>query len=55
MIIHQVHMRLASEEQPDVRNLSCRGGLDDPWLARPPSVEEIGEALGEVADLVLPE
>ena len=55
MIIHQVHMRLASEQQPDVRNLSCRGGLDDPWLARPPSVDEMGEALGEVADLVLPD
>jgi hypothetical protein len=55
MIIHQVHMRLASEQQPGVRNLSCRGGLDDPWLARPPSVQEMREALGEIADLVLPE
>jgi len=55
MVIHQVHMRLASKQQPDVRNLSCRGGLDDPWLARPPSVDEMREALGEIADIVLPE
>lgn len=55
MILHQVHLRLQSQQQPGVRNLTCRGGLDEPWLARPPSVQDMQQACGEVVTLHLGE
>lgn len=48
------HMRLQSQEQPDVRRLTCLGRYSTPFTARPPSIDEIREALGAVATLHLP-
>lgn len=55
MIIHSVHLWLESAKQPQVRRLSCRGGVDDPPKARPPSGEEIFQALGVIASLRVPD
>jgi hypothetical protein len=33
--------------------MTCRGAFDDLSRAEPPSIEEIGEALGEIAELIL--
>lgn len=45
------HFWLESERQPDVRRLTCRGMFDDPWSAKPPSLAEIRQALGDYASL----
>jgi len=55
MIMHLVHLWLESPKQPDVRRLSCRGALDDPPLAKRPSVTQMRAALGPIAELRLPE
>jgi len=54
-IIHTVHLWLESARQPEVRRLSCRGGVDDPPKAKPPSGEEIFQALGDIAALRVPD
>ncbi|MFN2350120.1 MAG: hypothetical protein ABR558_11210, partial [Thioalkalivibrio sp.] len=46
-----VHYRLHSERQPDVRGLTCHGGLADDWEARYPSREEMHQVLGGVVSL----
>jgi len=33
--------------------LSCRGGLDEPWQAYPPSIDDMRQALGQIAELRL--
>ncbi len=50
-----VHLWLESEEQPEVRRLSCRGTLDDAPNAQFPSIAEMRQALGSVAEIRLPE
>ena len=55
MVMHLVHLWLESPKQPEVRRLSCRGALDDPPLANRPSIAEMGQALGSIAELHLPE
>lgn len=47
------HLWLENPEQPNVRRLTCRGVFDHPSLARPPSIAEIREALGDIAGLRL--
>jgi hypothetical protein len=54
-IIHAVHLWLESAKQPQVRRLSCRGAVDDPPKAKPPTGEEIRQALGDVAALRVPD
>ena len=53
MITRGVHLWLGSEKQPDVMRLTCRGAFDDMWAAQPPSIQEIRQALGDLAELVL--
>jgi len=48
------HLWLSSAEQPDVRRLTCVGVYSVPFTARPPSIDQIQEALGTVATLHLP-
>jgi hypothetical protein len=48
------HLWLSSAEQPDVRRLTCLGVYSVPISARPPSIDQIREALGAVASLHLP-
>jgi len=54
-IMHLVHLWLESAKQPQVRRLSCRGAVDDPPKAKPPTGEEIFQALGAIAELRLPD
>ncbi len=49
-----VRLGLYSVSQPNVRALICGGGLDDPYLAEPPSIRDIRAALGDTATLILP-
>jgi len=49
------HLWLSSEEQPDVRRLTCVGIYSRPFGVRPPSIDQIREALGTVATLHLPD
>lgn len=43
------HLWLGSEQQPEVRRLSCYGSYDEPPDLRPPTLREIAEALGGIA------
>ncbi|MGD8310885.1 MAG: hypothetical protein PVG98_15720 [Chromatiales bacterium] len=54
MVTRTVHMELASEAQPNVSRLTCRGGFADPFDADYPSIEEIRQALGDWARIELP-
>lgn len=47
------HWYVASDRQPDVYRLNCRGPYADPWEALPPSIDEIQRALGDVMTLDL--
>lgn len=53
MVTHGYHLWLSSERQPGVMRLTCRGAFDDLSRAEPPSIDELREALGKVAELVL--
>jgi hypothetical protein len=53
MVTHGYHLWLSSEKQPEVTRLTCRGAFDDLPRAQPPSIDEIVEALGDIAELVL--
>ena len=44
---------LRSDRQPDVLSLVCGGAFDTPALATRPSLQDIGNALGDYATLVL--
>ena len=44
---------LHSDRQPDVRALNCGGAFDSPGLAKRPTLQEIGEALGAYGTLTL--
>jgi hypothetical protein len=46
---------LDSTEQPEVARLVCAGGFDVPALARPPTLEQINQALGDLGRLTLGE
>ena len=48
------HLWLSSAEQPDVLRLTCVGVYARAHEVRPPSIEQIREALGPVASLRLP-
>lgn len=55
MVVHSVHLWVGSVLQPDVMRLTCRGAFDDPSEAEPPSIQQMGQALGSYASLRLPE
>ncbi len=48
------HLWLENPDQPNVLRLTCMGEYAAAWEVVPPSVNEIREALGEVASLELP-
>ncbi len=48
------HLWLAGGPDSDVMRLTCLGMLDEMWRARPPTLEEIRGALGDLATLELP-
>ena len=50
-----VRMRLQSERASDIRELACRGILNDMSWIRPPTLAEIREALGDYASISVPE
>ncbi|MEW8030182.1 MAG: hypothetical protein AB2792_05750 [Candidatus Thiodiazotropha sp.] len=53
MVTHGYHLWLSSDKQPDVMRMTCRGAFDDLSRSEPPSINEIREALGKIAELVL--
>lgn len=53
MIMHVVHMMLQSAKQPNVYRLTCRGWLTTPAEAEKPTLADMREALGGVADIRL--
>lgn len=44
-----VHMWLQNPDQPDVRRLTCRGGIADPWEMEAPTLADMRAALGDYA------
>lgn len=54
MIVRGVHLWIGSDTQPDVMRMTCRGAFDDAWRAQLPSIDEMREALGDYASLILP-
>jgi hypothetical protein len=53
LVTHGYHLWLSSEKQPDVMRVTCRGAFDDLSNAEPPSINEVREALGKIAELML--
>jgi hypothetical protein len=53
LVTHGYHLWLSSEKQPDVMRMTCRGAFDDLSNAEPPSINDVREALGKIAELVL--
>jgi hypothetical protein len=53
LVAHGYHLWLSSKRQPDVMRLTCRGAFDDLSRAQPPAIDEVREALGKLAALVL--
>jgi hypothetical protein len=48
------HLWLSDGPDADVMRLTCLGMLDEMWRARPPTLDEIRAALGDLATLELP-
>jgi hypothetical protein len=46
-----VHYRLHADRQPDVRGLTCHGGLADEWEAQYPTLDEMRQVLGGIVSL----
>ena len=55
MTFEEIRMRLQSEQPSDIRELACRGSLNDPSLVKPPTLAEIRRALGDYASISVPE
>jgi len=55
MTFEEIRMRLQSEQPSDIRELACRGILNDPSLIEPPTLAEIRQALGDYASIKVPE
>jgi hypothetical protein len=55
MTFEEIRMRLQSEQPSDIRELACRGILNDPSLVVPPMLAEIRRALGNYASISVPE
>jgi hypothetical protein len=53
-IMYLYFMALHSERQPDVTYFVCGGAMVQPSLAAYPSVQEIRNAIGDYATLILP-
>lgn len=51
MVSRYLYLYLASERQPDVMRLTCHGAFDFMPDAQWPTIEEIREALGGIAEL----
>jgi hypothetical protein len=45
------HFWLSSEQQPDVRRMTCYGVYAEPYELYPPTLAEIREALGTIAEI----
>ena len=45
------HFWLSSEKQPDVRRMTCYGVYAEPYDLYPPTLAEIREALGSIAEI----
>jgi hypothetical protein len=53
-VIYFYFMGLHSDKQPDVSYLVCGGALNDPALARYPTLQEVRASMGDYATLVTP-
>lgn len=51
IIVQTMTMKLHSDKQPGVSKLVCGGGFDLPPFAELPTIKEIEEALGDIAQL----
>jgi len=45
------HFWLSSERQPQVRRMSCYGVFAEPYDLYPPTLQEIRQALGQIAEI----
>lgn len=55
MYFVEVRMELRSDKPTDIRELACRGVMDDPAWVKPPTLAEIRQALGKHATIKVPE
>jgi hypothetical protein len=55
MMFELVEMKLKSEKPSDIKQLSCRGAIDDISRMELPTLAEIREALGKYASIQVPE
>lgn len=55
MVVRSVHLWVGTDLQPDVMRVTCRGAFADPPDADPPSIEQMRQALGSYASLILPD
>ena len=46
-----IHFWFTSASQPDVRRMSCFGVYAEPYELYPPTVQEIRQALGSIAEI----
>ncbi|MEJ2619241.1 MAG: hypothetical protein P8163_03045 [Candidatus Thiodiazotropha sp.] len=53
MVTQGYHFWFDAEPRSEVMRLSCRGAFDDMWASHPPSIEEIKQTLGNLAELQL--
>ncbi|MCG7902674.1 MAG: hypothetical protein JAY99_05950 [Candidatus Thiodiazotropha lotti] len=53
MVTQGYHFWLDSTQQPEVLRLSCRGAFDDMWASQPPSIDEIQQTMGDLAEIQL--
>ena len=51
--VHKGYHLWVEDPAGNFTRLSCRGAFDTPWDARPPSINQMRRALGDIADLVL--
>ena len=53
IIVQTTTMKLHSDKQPQIKKLVCGGGFDHPPFAKLPTIKEIEEALGDIAQLTI--
>ena len=51
MVMYVIVMRLESQDQPNVRNLTCRSAMDDPARVERLTLQDMQGALGPIATL----
>jgi hypothetical protein len=53
MVTQGYHFWFDAEQRSNVMRFSCRGAFGDMWASQPPSIDEIQQTLGDLAELQL--